>query len=108
MLTEGHHARGLPLEMISGLLAARPAQRFRFTGKGRLEVGFDADFTLVNLEHTFTLRADDLLYAHRQSPYIGREFRGRVERTLLRGQTVFQNGQVRDVKGRLVTPAAQS
>jgi allantoinase len=108
MLTEGHHARGLPLEMISGLLAAKPAQRFRFAGKGRLEVGFDADFTLVNLEHAFTLQADNLLYTHHQSPYVGREFRGRVERTLLRGQTVFQNGQVRDVKGQLVTPAAQS
>ena len=31
-----------------------------------------------------TLRADDLRYRHRQSPYVGRTFRGAVRRTLLR------------------------
>lgn len=108
MLTEGHHNRGLPLEVISGLLAANPAQRFRFANKGRLEVGFDADFALVNLGHEFTLQASDLLYTHRQSPYVGRDFKGSVERTLLRGQTVFQHGQVLEFQGRLVKPAPRA
>ena len=67
--------------------------------------GWDADLALVDLGARWTLRADDLRSRHRQSPYLGREFRGAVRRTLLRGHTVAVDGQaVGEPLGRLVTP----
>ncbi|MGB3682196.1 MAG: allantoinase AllB, partial [Rubrobacteraceae bacterium] len=39
MLDEGFHGRGLPLEKLAGLLSGKVADRFGFSGKGRLEVG---------------------------------------------------------------------
>ena len=82
---------GLPLELVT----SRPAERFRLPGKGRLEPGYDADLVLVEPEAQWELNADELRYRHRHSPYVGRRFRGRVVRTLLRGGAE---------RGRLVRP----
>ncbi len=94
MLDEGHRKRGLPLERVAALLSGNVAERFGFPEKGRLEVGSDADFALVDLDSSFTLRAEDLFYRHKMSPYVGRTFRGNVVRTVVRGTTVFRGGEV--------------
>ena len=105
MLDEGHHERGLPLELVAALTSTNVADRFGLAGKGRLEVGADADLALVDLESRFTLRAEDLFYRHGISPYVGRAFRGSVVRTIVRGSTVFLDGRiVSDPVGRFVRP----
>ncbi len=96
LLTEGP-PHGLALESVATLTSAAPAARFRLPGKGRIEPGYDADLALVDLDAEDELRAHDLRYRHPQSAYVGRRFRGRVVRTLLRGGVE---------RGRLVRPAA--
>jgi allantoinase len=108
MLSEGHHERGLPVEVAAALTSGNVAERFGFTEKGRLEVGADADLALVDLGGSFTLEADDLFYRHKMSPYAGTTFRGRIVRTVLRGVTVFREGKVvAEPMGRLVKPEAR-
>jgi allantoinase len=108
MLSEGHHERGLPVEVAAALTSGNVAERFGFTEKGRLEVGADADLALVDLGGSFTLEADDLFYRHKMSPYTGTTFRGRIVRTVLRGVTVFREGKVvAEPMGRLVKPEAR-
>ena len=51
------------------------------------------------------LRAEDLEYRHRHSPFVGRRLTARVVRTILRGVTVFGEGAEARATGRLVTPA---
>ena len=92
LLTEGHHARGVPLERIAHLLAAGPAQRFNLQGRGQLEPGFQADFALVDLGRKWTLETSELLYHHKQSPYVGRAFQGKVVQTVARGRTIYREG----------------
>ncbi len=76
------------------LVSERPAERFRLAGKGRLQPGADADVVLV-APVEWELRADDLRYRHKQSPYVGRRLRGRVVRAWLRGRPVGeQRGQL--------------
>ena len=105
MLDEGRHERGLPLESVAALTSANAADRFGFSRKGRLDVGADADLALVDLESSFELRAEDLFYRHKISPYAGRTFRGKVVRTIVRGTTVFLDGRiVSDPVGRFVRP----
>jgi len=107
LLTEGYRNRKLPLTTIAAVTAEYVARRFKLAGKGRLAVGVDADLVLVDLQHSAVLRAADLLYRHRHSPYIGRTLHGRIERTLVRGRTVWQDGKVvGKPNGRLVTPAS--
>ena len=106
MLSEGVQARGLPLESVAKMLATKPAERFKFAQKGKLELGFDADFCLVDLTKSFTLEPEALLYRHTQSPYLGQKFAGVVTRTVSRGQTVFSNGQILEgARGKFVRPA---
>jgi len=105
LLEEGYHRRNLVLASIARLVADNPAKRFGLVGKGRLEVGYDADFSLVDLGVSFTLTAEQLYYRHRISPYLNRGFRGKLRQTLLRGQVIV-GGTASGVKGRFVRPWA--
>jgi allantoinase len=73
-------------ETAARLTAQGPAERFRIADKGRIAVGYDADLALVDLDTRDELRAEDLRYRHKLSPFLGREL-PRVTRTLLRGAT---------------------
>lgn len=108
LLTEGHAGRGLPLETVARLVASFPAARFRLPGKGQLVVGFDADLALVDLSRDAAVRADDLLFRHRHSPYVGRGMQGVIVRTLLRGQTVWRDGAIVSAPdGQLLRPTTK-
>ena len=105
LLEQGHFTRGLPLERIAKLTSATPAERFRIAHKGGLTPGNDADVTLVDLRGSYTLAARDLQQRHAISPYIGATFRGIVQRTLRRGETIFAEGATTArTKGALVRP----
>ncbi len=106
LITEGHVKRGIALPFLSRLLSQNIAQRFSLPAAKRgIEVGADADLALVDLNQDFIAEKQDLLYRHRQSPYLGRRLRGRVMRTMLRGQTIFKDGKiVSKPVGKLVKP----
>ena len=81
----------VPATQIARLTSSGVAERFSLPQKGGFAIGKDADFTLVeNTEEVVT--GESLHYRHRQSPYVGRKLRGRVVRTFLRGQVIFENG----------------
>jgi len=108
LLSEGFHARGVGLEAIARLVSTNVASRFSLPGKGRLEVGFDADFALVDLNGEHVLRNNDLHYLHKQSPYAGLTFKGTIKRTILRGRTIAEDGvPVSDPRGQLIRPELQ-
>ena len=105
LITEGYLNRGLALQVIGDLLSANVASRFTLPHKGKIAVGYDADFALVDLNQTFTVAKEDLLYRHPQSPYVGRALTGRVVQTILRGQTIYKDGKVVSPPiGRLIKP----
>lgn len=108
LLSEGHLRRAVPLDQIAGVTSGFVARRFGLApDKGTITVGADADLALVDLQWRGTLKADDLLYRHRQSPYLGMALASRVVRTVLRGTTVALDGKVvAKPAGRLVKPAA--
>jgi allantoinase len=81
-------------ERVAALTAGNPAARFGLARKGRIAPGFDADFTLVDLNAEYTVTRESLFQKHGFSPYVGATFRGVVRRTVVRGRTVFQDGKI--------------
>lgn len=95
ILTEGVHKRGLSLPAVVRMMAANPARIFGlYPRKGSLLPGADADLVVVDLDRDWTLSVDDLFYKNKHSAYIGQSFKGAVERTIVRGVTVYHNGQI--------------
>jgi allantoinase len=96
----------LSVPSVAAVTATNAAQRFRLAGKGRIEVGCDADLAIVDLTHEWELQRAELRYLHRVSPYVGRKLRGRVVRIILRGRTVLRDGHLAGPpSGRLVARA---
>jgi allantoinase len=107
LLTDGYVQRKLPLTTIARVTAEYVAGRFGISAsKGRIEVGADADLALVDLGSNAVLLAEDLLYRHQHSPYVGKTLHGRIVRTLVRGTTVYREGKiVSGPMGKLVKPS---
>jgi allantoinase len=91
-------ARGFGWEDIARWTSATPARLWQLAPrKGTITVGADADLALLHPDRTWTIHGADLHHTHRWTPFEGREVRGRVVRTLVRGTTVFCDGQPNDV-----------
>jgi allantoinase len=79
---------------VERLTSRSVAERFGLTQKGGIEIGKDADFTLVDFDSEEVITAESLHYRHRHTPYLGCKLRVRIARTVLRGQTIFHNGKI--------------
>jgi allantoinase len=106
LLTDGYYERQLPLSTIASLTSASIADRFALgPHKGRVAIGAEANLVLLDLQESSVLHNDDLYYRHPHSPYVGKIMRGRIHRTLLRGNTIFLDGQFApDIRGTLIKP----
>jgi len=95
LLEEGYWKRDMPLPMIAKTMAANPAKRFGLAAqKGSISENKDADLVLVDLNEEFTLQLEDLSYRNKQSPYVGKTYRGKVKQTFLKGRVVFDDQKV--------------
>jgi allantoinase len=95
LMLDGGLRRGVALGHLVQLLCAAPAARFGLApAKGALEVGADADLVLVDQGAEVVVERERLLDRHRLSPYVGRRLRGRIVRTILRGETVARDGRI--------------
>jgi allantoinase len=95
LLSEGVNKRGLSLSELARMLSYNPARLFGlYPQKGKIQPGADADLAVVDLGQEWTLSADQLFYKNKFSAYVGSTFKGQVQRTLVRGKTVYQSGQI--------------
>jgi len=101
---EAVQKRGMSLGKFVTLTATNAAEIFRLRGKGRISIGYDADFALIRPRTPYTLEVGDLEYKNKISPYLGRSIGCRVERTIVRGRTVYslEDGVSRESHGRFL------
>lgn len=70
------------------------AKIFGFEQKGGLLVGKDADIVVVDTAQVWKVKKEDLFTKNRWSAYEGLELIGRPAVTFLRGNMVYQEGQI--------------
>lgn len=90
MLSEGCHKRGLPLPHLARLMSTNAAKLFGIYGqKGAIREGFDADFTLVDMDREWVITRDELYYKNKNSAFVGFRGKGRPVASFVRGQCVY-------------------
>jgi dihydropyrimidinase len=100
LLSEGYHQGRLTLQRIAQLLTQSPAEIFNIhEKKGSLDIGKDADITLVDLNLEREVVASELGSYSDYSLYDGVRFKGWPVRTILRGHTVMEHGQIKGQAG---------
>ena len=80
------NASRLTLERFVDLTSAGPKRLFGIADKGRIAVGYDADFTVVDLKRTETIRNAWIASKCGWTPYDGVTVTGWPIGTIVRGQ----------------------
>jgi allantoinase len=80
--------RGFALTDVVRWMSTAPAELAGLRHKGRIELGFDADFCVFAPEAEFTVDAERLHHRNPVTPYHGRTLTGVVHGTWLRGKEV--------------------
>ena len=94
LLDRGYRTGRLSLERIMTLMCAAPAAIFGLPQKGRIEVGADADLTLVDLDLEREVRAEELGSHADYSLYEGERLTGWPRLTMVRGVVVMRDGRI--------------
>jgi len=77
-----------------------PARLYGMKNKGRIEVGYDADLVLIDMNKKKTVSNGQLFTKVNWSPYHGMEIQGWPVRTIVGGQTAFLDGTImKEVRG---------
>ena len=85
------HDKLLSLSEAIALLTNKPAEIIGVE-TGQLGVGATADICLFDPKVRWVLTEDKIVSRGRNTPFLGREFRGRVTHTLVGGKLVFELG----------------
>jgi dihydroorotase len=88
------HAGRLTLERFVDLTSSGPARLFGMARKGRIALGYDADFTIVDLKKRMTITHDWIASKSRWTPYHGKQVTGWPVGTMVRGHMVMWQGEL--------------
>lgn len=92
--------RGCTIEEIANWMSFSPAKFLGLNNKGKIEAEADADFFIWDPEGETILNEEDIHHRHKISPYADKVFSGKVLKTYLRGEVIYENKKlVNDHKG---------
>ncbi len=98
-----HVAEGrLTLDRLIDLVCHGPNRIFGIAGKGRLAVGYDADFTVVDLGRAETITHDWSATKSGWTPFDGMKIKGWPIGAIIRGRRVMWEGEI--IEGGLGEP----
>jgi allantoinase len=86
----------MTIEQFIPLVTSQPAKFIQAKNKGELKVGYDADIVIWNHSESKLIEEKDIYFKHKISPYIGKTLNGVVIETIVNGETVFANHQIKN------------
>ena len=100
----GARERGFTLVDVARWMSQAPAAQTGLPNKGRIELGYDADFCVFAPDETFVVDVETLQHKNAITPYDGRTLAGVVRSTWLRGVPIDIEA---DPRGRLLSRGDQ-
>lgn len=88
------NAGRLSLQRFVDLTSASPLRIFGIANKGRIAVGYDADFTIVDMKAKRTIRNDWIATKSAWTPFDGMDVTGWPIGTIIRGRRVMWNDEI--------------
>jgi allantoinase len=96
--------RGFSLQDLRRWLCSAPAKLVGLDKrKGAIAVGFDADLVIWNPSAQFKVEGAALHHRHKLTPYEGMTLSGVVEKTFLRGEKIYDGGELIEPTGIFLT-----
>lgn len=89
-MTELVHKKVLTLEQMADRMSAAPARVGGLETKGKIAEGLDADITIIDPQREWEVRVEDFWSKSKNSPFVGRKLKGRVEVTICGGKITYQ------------------
>ncbi len=108
MIDEGFKKRNIEIVKIAKLISTNSAKSFGiYPQKGVIQIGSDADLIIVDINSEWTYKGEKSFSKSKciNGPYEGRKINSSIKRTILRGKTVFESGNITVEKGgKLIKP----
>jgi len=90
VMTELVHAGFIDLPKMVDKMSSAPARIVGLANKGAIKGGFDADITIIDPDREWTVTEEGFVSKSKNSPFIGRTLKGRVEHTICGGKLVYK------------------
>ena len=91
-MLEFYHQGKVSLEWIVNKMCHAPADCFHLKDRGFIREGYFADLVVVDIDKSWTVAKDNILYDCGWSPFEGTEFKSSVSKTFVNGNLVYDNG----------------
>ncbi len=96
VLLEFYKQGKISLEKIVEKMCHNPAVLYGLDKRGFIREGYHADLTLVDLDASWTVSKENILYKCGWSPLEGTTFHSRVTHTFVNGNLVFEEGRINE------------
>jgi dihydroorotase len=91
-MLELYKQKKITLEKMVEKMCHAPAVCFQIEKRGFIRQGYWADLVLVNLNDSWKVEKDNILYACAWSPFEGQQFSAKVTHTFVNGNLVYKKG----------------
>ena len=104
LLTHAKNGR-CTIEQVAKWMSTNVAEAYQMVGKGQLEVGYDGDVVVVDMDTEITVKDENSWSKVGWNPFHGRNLVGWANLTVVAGRPVFERNDSTGPKGRtLVSP----
>jgi len=91
-MLEFYHQGKVSLEWIVTKMCHAPAECFQLKERGFIKEGYYADLVVLDIDKSWTVSKDNILYHCGWSPFEGQEFKSTVSKTFVNGNLVYNKG----------------